>query len=87
MEIFLATNFLNLENGYHYRCSLENLVLEMDRILRPDGWAIFRDEVEVLKKVQEMVTSLHWDVRVMYTMKGEELLAAQKRFWRPDASA
>ncbi|KAH9564882.1 hypothetical protein CY35_04G048200 [Sphagnum magellanicum] len=69
------------------KCSLENLVLEMDRILRPDGWAIFRDEVEVLKKVQEMVTSLHWDVRVMYTMKGEELLAAQKRFWRPDASA
>ncbi len=87
MEIFLATIFLNLENGYHYRCSLENLVLEMDRILRPDGWAIFRDEVEVLKKVQKMVTSLHWDVRVMYTIKGEELLAAQKRFWRPDASA
>jgi hypothetical protein len=42
--------------------------------------------MEVLKKVQKMVTSLHWDVRVMYTMKGEELLAAQKRFWRPDDS-
>jgi SAM-dependent methyltransferase len=67
-------------------CKLENLLLEMDRILRPDGWAIFRDEVKVLNVVQEIVKSLHWDVKQMNTKKGEEILAVQKRFWRPHAS-
>jgi hypothetical protein len=80
--------FLTFENGHHtHRCKLENLLLEMDRILRPDGWAIFRDEVKVLNVVQEIVKSLHWDVKQMNTKKGEEILAVQKRFWRPHASS
>lgn len=60
--------------------------MEMDRILRPDGWAIFRDKKETLAKVEEIVKSLHWDVTLTFNKEKEELLAVQKRFWRPDAS-
>jgi hypothetical protein len=69
------------------RCSVVNLVMEMDRILRPDGWAIFRDKKETLAKVAEIVKSLHWDVTLTFNKENEELLAVQKRFWRPEASS
>jgi hypothetical protein len=38
-----------------YRCGIVNVVMEMDRILRPDGWAIFRDRVQVLREVEDIV--------------------------------
>ncbi len=69
------------------RCNIVNVVMEMDRILRPDAWAIFRDRGEVLREVQETVKSLHWDVVLAYTQGEEELLVAQKRFWRPEETA
>jgi hypothetical protein len=69
------------------RCNVTSLIMEMDRILRPNGWAIFRDQVEVLSKVEEILRSLHWDVVLAYKKNDEELLAAQKTFWRPDASS
>jgi hypothetical protein len=70
-----------------YRCGIVNVVMEMDRILRPDGWAIFRDRVQVLREVEDIVKSLHWDVVLAYTQGDEELLVAQKRFWRPSEEA
>lgn len=64
-----------------------NVVMEVDRILRPDGWAIFRDKVEVLRDIEATVKSLHWDVVLSYTQDEEELLVAQKRFWRPEETS
>ncbi|KAG0559053.1 hypothetical protein KC19_10G075100 [Ceratodon purpureus] len=69
------------------KCNIVNVVMEMDRILRPDGWAIFRDKVEVLKELEDIVKSLHWDIVLAYTQGEEELLVAQKRFWRPSEEA
>jgi hypothetical protein len=69
------------------KCNLENLVLEMDRILRPEGWAIFRDKVETLSTVQETLRSLHWEVRLSYEQQNEQLLVAQKTFWRPKTTS
>lgn len=34
---------------------MEDILLEMDRILRPEGTVILRDDVEVLLKVQRTV--------------------------------
>lgn len=59
----------------------------MDRILRPEGWAIFRDKVETLNKVQETLRSLHWEVRLSYEQQNEQLLVAQKTFWRPKTTS
>lgn len=68
-------------------CSVVHLVMEMDRILRPDGWAIFRDERSNLAEVEEILKSLHWDVKLTFAKQNEELLAVQKRFWRPDTTS
>ncbi|XP_024362472.1 probable methyltransferase PMT23 [Physcomitrium patens] len=65
-------------------CSIVHLMMEMDRILRPDGWAIFRDEKSNLVEVEEILKSLHWDVKLSFSKQNEELLAVQKKFWRPD---
>lgn len=60
--------------------------MEMDRILRPDGWAVFRDGADVLREIEELVKSLHWNVVLAYTQGDEELLVARKSFWRPEAT-
>ncbi len=72
---------------HHCRCNVTSLIMEMDRILRPNGWAIFHDHMEVLSNVQEILRSLHWDIILTYKKNDEQLLAAQKTFWRPDASS
>jgi hypothetical protein len=63
------------------------LVVEIDRILRPEGWAIFRDRVITLGKVEEILQSLHWKVVLSYTQENEQLLVAQKTFWRPEGAS
>ncbi|GFY84250.1 S-adenosyl-L-methionine-dependent methyltransferases superfamily protein [Actinidia rufa] len=35
---------------YKNRCEMEDILLEMDRILRPEGSVIFRDDVDILVK-------------------------------------
>jgi len=61
--------------------------MEMDRILRPDGWAIFRDEKSNLAEVEEILQSLHWIVKLTFAKQNEELLAVQKTLWRPDTTS
>jgi tRNA wybutosine-synthesizing protein 1 len=62
--------------------------MEMDCILRPGGWVIFCDEVELLIKVEDIVKFMHWDIMFTYKINNnsEHLLAVQKSFWRPDPS-
>lgn len=68
------------------RCKTETVLMEMDRILRPDGWAIFRDSADTMIKVEAIVKSLHWDIVLSSADGDSRLLVAQKRFWRPDTS-
>ncbi|KAA8545296.1 hypothetical protein F0562_020080 [Nyssa sinensis] len=37
------------------RCEMDDILLEMDRILRPEGSVIIRDEVDILVKVKRIV--------------------------------
>merc|ERR1711915_584555 len=43
-----------LVSMYQDRCDLSDILLEMDRILRPEGTVIFRDTVDVLVKVEPL---------------------------------
>eukprot|EP00897_Mesotaenium_endlicherianum_P004214 jgi/Mesen1/3820/ME000207S02830 len=69
------------------RCDIADIFLEMDRILRPKGWVILRDRVELVPKMEELAKALHWETKVSYTERNEGLLAFQKDFWRPAAAA
>lgn len=68
------------------RCSLVPVMAEVDRILRPGGSAIFRDNVETINELEGMVISLHWEVKLTYSKDEEGLLHAQKTMWRPTLS-
>lgn len=60
-----------------------SIVVEMDRILRPGGWAIIRDKVEILDPLEGILKSLQWDIRMTYAQDKEGLICAQKTLWRP----
>ncbi|KAG8383091.1 hypothetical protein BUALT_Bualt05G0148500 [Buddleja alternifolia] len=70
---------------YKDKCDYEDILLEMDRILRPEGAVIFRDEVDVLVKVKKMIGGMRWDSKMMDHEDGplvpEKILVAVKQYW------
>lgn len=42
-------------------CSPEDLLIEMDRILRPTGFIIFRDKQPVIDYIKKYLAALHWE--------------------------
>ncbi|XVF10988.1 hypothetical protein REPUB_Repub07fG0230300 [Reevesia pubescens] len=70
---------------YENKCSFEDILLEMDRILRPEGAVIFRDDVDVLNKVRKIVAGMRWDAKMMDHEDGplvpEKILVAVKQYW------
>ncbi|XP_068315152.1 probable methyltransferase PMT26 [Pyrus communis] len=65
------------------RCNLVAVVAEVDRILRPEGTLIVRDEVETINELENMVRSMQWEVRMTYSKDKEGLLCVKKSMWRP----
>lgn len=59
------------------------MIAEVDRILRPEGRLIVRDNVETINEVENMAKSLHWEIRMTYSKDHEGLLCVQKTMWRP----
>ncbi|CAH9075387.1 unnamed protein product [Cuscuta epithymum] len=70
---------------YQPRCDIANILLEMDRILRPEGTVIFRDAVEVLVKVKSITDRMRWESRIVDHESGpfnpEKILVAVKSYW------
>ena len=67
------------------RCDLEDILLEMDRILRPEGAVILRDNVHVLNKVRGMLIGMRWKSKLLDHEDGplvpEKLLVAVIDYW------
>jgi len=61
------------------RCDIVDVVVEIDRILRPDGYLVIRDSMEMLNKLGPILRSLHWSV----TLHQNQFLVGRKSFWRP----
>ena len=57
----------------------------MDRILRPEGSVILRDDVDVLIKVKKITDALRWESQIVDHEDGpfirEKLLFAVKLYW------
>ncbi|KAG0482865.1 hypothetical protein HPP92_010949 [Vanilla planifolia] len=70
---------------YKDKCKMEDILLEMDRILRPEGAVIFRDEVDVLIKVRRMIGGMRWTSKLVDhedgPMVSEKILVAVKQYW------
>ncbi|XP_010542936.1 PREDICTED: probable methyltransferase PMT3 isoform X2 [Tarenaya hassleriana] len=65
-------------------CGPIDLMLEMDRILRPNGFVIFRDEQRIVDSVKNYLTALRWDV-VASSNPGQDgdnaVFVVQKKMW------
>lgn len=68
---------------FGFRCNILAVIAEVDRILRPEGYLVIRDNVETIGEIESMAKSLHWDIRLTYSKNGEGFLCIQKTFWRP----
>lgn len=66
-----------------YRCNLAAVVAETDRILRPEGKVIVRDNAETVNELENMFKSMKWEIRFTYFKDNEGLLCVQKSMWRP----
>ncbi|KAG0590062.1 hypothetical protein M758_1G067100 [Ceratodon purpureus] len=73
-------------------CSIEDLLLEMDRILRPMGIVIIRDKADMVDRVSKYLTALRWSSwhQVVEADKDglsdgdEKILFARKELWQPE---
>ncbi|KAK1262035.1 putative methyltransferase PMT15 [Acorus gramineus] len=74
---------------YNDRCEMEDILLEMDRILRPEGTVIFRDDVDMLVKVKAVADRMRWESMIVDhedgPMEREKILLAVKTYWTAPA--
>lgn len=70
---------------YKDRCEMEDILLEMDRILRPEGSVMFRDDVDLLVQIKKIIDAFQWDSHIVNHEDGplqrEKLLFAVKSYW------
>ncbi|XP_047325822.1 probable pectin methyltransferase QUA2 [Impatiens glandulifera] len=83
-----AQGLLTVETSQQQRCSSLDIFMEMDRLLRPEGWVIMRDTTGLIESARALATKLKWDARVVdIDSNGEEkLLVCQKPFFRRQVS-
>ncbi|MED6184558.1 hypothetical protein PIB30_048513 [Stylosanthes scabra] len=66
-------------------CLLEDIMLEMDRLIRPLGFVIIRDEEYIVSRIQELAPKFLWDVESHLLenkeKKMEKVLICRKKFW------
>ena len=62
------------------------VLLEMDRILRPEGYVIIRDAPNYVANADALGEAMRWQCKKYSTEKQEDdkqlLLICQKTFWR-----
>ncbi|KAJ7952228.1 S-adenosyl-L-methionine-dependent methyltransferases superfamily protein [Quillaja saponaria] len=75
---------------YQDRCDITVILLEMDRILRPEGTVIFRGTVELLVKIKSITDGMRWKSQIMDHESGpfnpEKILLAVKTYWTGEAT-
>ncbi|CAN7110393.1 unnamed protein product, partial [Brassica rapa subsp. narinosa] len=64
-------------------CSLVSVMVEVDRILRPQETFIVNDGMEKIGEIEKMMESLKWNVRMTHSRYGEGVISVQKSWWRP----
>ncbi|KAH0855201.1 hypothetical protein HID58_020415 [Brassica napus] len=66
-------------------CLVEDIMLEMDRMIRPQGFIIIRDEEQVISRIRDLAPKYLWEVETHQLenkfKKIETVLFCRKRFW------
>ncbi|CAL0331886.1 unnamed protein product [Lupinus luteus] len=75
----------NLFSKLKERCKLAAIMAEVDRIARPGGKLVVRDESSTISEVAALLKSLRWEIISSNEEKG--ILSAKKGNWRPQSLA
>lgn len=73
-------------------CSVEDLLIEMDRMLRPEGFVIIRDKASIVDHIRKFLTALKWDGYSLevepktdaLSLNEERVVIARKQLWGDD---
>jgi hypothetical protein len=64
---------------------MDRILLEMDRILRPRGTVIIREDVDLLVKVKSLADGMRWESQIVDHEDGplvrEKILLVVKTYW------
>lgn len=66
------------------RCDMKLVLLEMDRILRPNGYVIVRESSYFIDAVATIAKGMKWSCHkedTEYGVEKEKLLLCQKKLW------
>lgn len=70
----------------HCRCNLVDLMVEIDRMLRPEGTVVVRDAPEVIDKVARIAYAVRWKPTIHdkepESDGREKILVMTKTFWK-----
>ncbi|KAL5546475.1 hypothetical protein UlMin_006162 [Ulmus minor] len=84
-DLLHANHFLSNYQNSGEGCVLEDIMLEMDRITRPKGFIIIRDEEPIISRIQALAPKFLWDVESHVLenkeKKKETVLVCRKKFW------
>ncbi|XP_072987968.1 probable methyltransferase PMT21 [Typha latifolia] len=67
-----------------HRCETKYVLLEMDRILRPNGYAIIRESNYFIDSIATISKGMRWSCEkedTEYNVEKEKLLVCQKKLW------
>lgn len=61
------------------------MLVEIDRMLRPEGTLVVRDRADIINKVAQVAKAVRWEP-IIHDQEpeshgGEKVLVATKRFW------
>ncbi|KAK2442429.1 putative pectin methyltransferase QUA2 [Trifolium repens] len=87
-DLVHAAGFLSIEAARQHRCTMLDIFIEIDRLLRPEGWIIIRDTVPLIESARALTTRLKWDARVIEieSDSDQRLLICQKPFFKKQAN-
>jgi len=81
----LSVSYADVDGILQTRCEIVDILLEMDRILRPEGAVLMRDEVDVLNKAMAITQGMRWECRLADHEDGpfnlEKILVCVKTYW------
>ncbi|KAJ8900358.1 hypothetical protein K2173_024998 [Erythroxylum novogranatense] len=78
-------SLIKSSDGSRNRCNLVDLVVEMDRILRPEGTVLIRDSPETIDELARIAHAVRWTATIHdkepESHGREKILVATKSFW------
>nr|GLL47506.1 probable methyltransferase PMT7 [Ipomoea trifida] len=84
-DLLHANHIFSHYTNYEEGCLLEDIMLEMDRMIRPQGFIIIRDEEAVVSRIKDLAPKFLWDAQLHFLednkRKMEQVLICRKKFW------